>query len=228
MKLIRILSLAVLAGGFFANASSAQSFGVSGSGDRANHWEIFGGLRPVFSETVDFDGGSTIDTDDDLGFAFGFGYNIDEHLLVGGEMAWSSIDYDGTVRSADTPGSTASLSGEFDTFALSGNLTYHFMEGPLTPYASATLGYTWVDSNIATGPPVTGCWWDPWFGYICDTFVDTKTEESFNYGLGVGVRWDFARGWFGRLSYEQRWFSLDEADGTPTFGGLHIDVGSKF
>lgn len=215
------IAMAVLSG-----TAAAQTFG--GSSDRGGKWEGYAGLRPLFSESVDFDGGSTIDTDDDLGFGFGFGYNVNEKLLVGGEMAWSTVDYDGVLVSADTPGTSASLSGEFDVFSLAGSLTWHFLDGPLTPYASATLGYTWIDTNIATGPPVTGCWWDPWFGYICDTFVDTKDEEAFSYGLGVGVRWDFMQGWFARLSYEERWLDIGEADGTPSFGGMHIDVGSRF
>jgi opacity protein-like surface antigen len=70
--------------------------------------------------------------------------------------------------------------------------------------------------------------WDPWLGYICDYFVDTKDDEAFTYGVGLGVRWDFTPGWFARISYEERWFDVGEATSTPNFGGLHLDVGSKF
>lgn len=226
----RILSstLAVLAACLAAGTAGAQSFGASKPGNRADHWEAYAGARYVFSETIDFKGGSTIDSDDDLGFAFGLGYNLDDHWQVGGEISWSNVDYDGVLQSANTPGATAHLSGEYETFAMSANVTYHFMDGPLTPFVTANLGYTWVDSNIADGPPQTGCWWDPWWGYVCNTWVDTKSAESASYGLGAGVRWEFSRGGFLRASYNQRWLDLDEASGTPNFGGVFVDIGSKF
>jgi opacity protein-like surface antigen len=228
VKRLVLLSLAAMAAAAFAGAAGAQSYSAAKPGNRAGHWEGYAGARYQFSETVDFDGGSTVDSDNDLGFAFGLGYNIDDHWLVGGEISWASVGYDGVLRSADSPGLTSNLSGDYDTFSLAGNVTYHFMDGPLTPYVSASLGYTWVDSNIATGPPQTGCWWDPWWGYICDSFVDTKSSEAGTYGLGAGVRWEFSRGGFLRASYDQRWIGLDDASGTPSFGGLHLDIGSKF
>lgn len=227
MKPTRMILAALLAL-FVTGTAVAQSFGAPRSGLRAERWEAYGSLRPIFSENVDFEGGSSIDVDDDLGFAFGMGYNFNEHLLIGGEFSWSSPDYEGTIQSADTPGDTATISGEFDAGSISTAATWHFMEGPFTPYANVTLGYTWIDTNIADGPPVTGCWWDPWFGYICDTFVDTKSEEAWSYGLGAGVRWDGRSGWFARIGYEERWLDLDEASGTPSFGGLHLDLGGRF
>jgi opacity protein-like surface antigen len=210
-----------------AGTAGAQAFGVPDS-KRAGRWEGYAGLQYLLSEDVDFEGGSTIEVDDDLGFEFGFGYNFNEHFLLSGELAWSNPDYDGQLVSADTPGTVVGLSGEFDALTVSAAGTWHFFEGPVTPYVSARLGYTWIDTNIADGPPVTGCWWDPWWGYICDTFVDTKDEEALSYGLGVGLRWDFGPDWFTRVSYEERWLDLDEASGTPGIGGVHIDVGARF
>lgn len=225
MKAIRIAAMATLAAlvlGLLAEPASAQS------SVRAGRWEGYGSLRSLFSESLDFEGGSTIDTDNDLGFALGFGYNFDDHLNVSGEFSWNSVDYDGRLASADSPGISSAISGQFDAASMAGTVTWHLLDGPLTPYGSATLGYTWIDTNIATGPPVTGCWWDPWFGYICDTFVDTKNEDAFSYGLGIGMRWDLDNGLFGRLAYDERWMDLSNADGTPSFGTVHLDFGGKF
>lgn len=225
---IRAFSLAALAAAVFSQAAIAQTFEVPGRGIRAERWEAYGGLRALFSETVDFEGGSTLDSDDDMGFVFGFGYNFNEHLLVSGEFGWNTVSYDGVIRSADTPGVTDSLSGEFDTGSMGAGVTWNLLESRLTPYASAGIGYTWIDTNIATGPPQTGCWWDPWWGYICDTFVDTYDESSFNYNLGAGLRLDFKSGLFGRIGYEERWLDIDKASGTPSFGSLRLDFGGKF
>jgi opacity protein-like surface antigen len=228
VKSIRGLSLAVLATAAGMQIAAAQAWNAPGEGDRAGTWEAYAGLRENFGETVDFDGGSTIETDDEVAFGFGFGYNVSERLLVGGDMSFGTVDYDGTVQSADLPGLTERISGEFDVLNFAANATWHFMDGPLTPFVSASLGYTSVDTNIAEGPPEIGCWWDPWYGQICDVFVDTQTEDAFSYGLGIGGRWDFAPGWFGRISYEERWLNIGEASGTPSFGGLRLDIGSKF
>ncbi|MBL8201614.1 MAG: porin family protein [Chromatiales bacterium] len=228
MKSFFRLCLAILLAGPGVQLASAQIPGGGPGMERAGTWEAYGGLRFNFGENVDFDGGSTIDTDDELAFGFGFGYNFSERLLIGGDMSFGTVDYDGTVQSADVPGLTGTISGEFDTLSISVNGTWHFMDGPLTPFVSANLGYTSVDTNIAEGPPEIGCWWDPWYGQICTTFVDTKTEDAFSYGLGVGGRWDFAPGWFARLSYEERWVDIGKASGTPSFGGLRLDIGSKF
>lgn len=225
----RSLLVALIGLGAALAAGTAAAQALGGPSGRGQNWEFYGGLRSQFSEDIGFQGGSQVEVDDDLGFAFGGGYNFDEHLNVSGELAWGNPDYDGTLVSAeDPPEQSVRLAGELDVLALSATATWHFLEGPLTPYVSGTLGYTWIDTNIATGPPETFCWWDPWWGYVCDTFVDTKDEESFTYGLGVGVRWDFDRGWFGRLSYEERWLDVGNANGTPSFGTVHLDVGSKF
>jgi len=224
MKSTSIYAPAAIAVVIGVQVATAQAW----AGERAGDWEAYGGLRMMFSESVDFDGGSAIDTDDEVALGLGFGYNLSEHLLVGGDLSFGTVDYDGTVVSADDPEVSAGISGEFDTLSISANATWHFMEGPLTPFVSATLGYVSVDTNIAEGPPETGCWWDPWYGYICTTFVDTNTEDAFSYGLGVGGRWDFATGWFARLSYEERWLDIGEASGTPSFGGLRLDIGARF
>ena len=59
-----------------------------------------------------------------------------------------------------------------------------------TPFVEAGAGWTDVDSNIPSGPPTTGCWWDPWWGYICSSFYETYSETRTSYLYGVGVRWE--------------------------------------
>ena len=56
---------------------------------------------------------------------------------------------------------------------------------------TAGIGWSWVDTNIATEPPEVGCWWDPWYGYICTSWVNTRTLDGLTYQLGVGARYDF-------------------------------------
>jgi opacity protein-like surface antigen len=102
-----------------------------------------------------------------------------------------------------------------DTFTMSGKGTFNFLEGPITPYVELGFGWTAVDSNIADGPPVTGCWWDPWWGYVCAPYWDTYTEDLTSWSAGLGVRWDINRMWGLKASYNRLEFNnSDLEDGT--------------
>lgn len=200
---------------------------------RAGHWDFYAGPTVLMSETVDFKGGSVIEVDDDLGLAFGFGYNFTDQFTLSGEMSWNSVDYEGLLASADDPpGDPRRLSGKIDVGSLATVATWHFSPGRVTPYANASLGWTWIDTNIATGPPQVGCWWDPWFGFICAPRFSTVSEEAWSYGLGVGMRWDFNyrgghAGLF-RIGYERKWVDLDNTIDTPGFDAVRIEFGVRF
>jgi len=86
------------------------------------------------------------------------------------------------------------------------------MEGPISPFIEAGFGWTNVDSNIISGPPITGCWWDPWWGYICDTFFSTYSENLTSYSAAAGLRWDFNNYYGMRAAYGI--LELDTRSGT--------------
>jgi len=223
---VTLIAVAVATAGL-APVALAQSFGAPSGSGRAQRWEAFAGARLILSDSADFAGGSNIDTEDDLGFDFGFGYNISDHLLLGGEMGWNTISYDGNLVS-EPPGLSARISGELETASIGGSATWHFLSGPLTPYVSGTLAWTWIDTNIAQGPPDIGCWWDPWWGQICAPIYDTVSDDAASYGLGVGVRWDFGPGGFARIGYDERWLDVKNANGTPDFGSFRFEIGGLF
>ncbi|MEJ2513806.1 MAG: outer membrane beta-barrel protein [Gammaproteobacteria bacterium] len=197
---------------------------------RMDRWEFYFQTRLAMGETLDFDGGTTIRTDDDLGFGFGFGYNFTEQFSLAGEFAFNAVDYDGTLASGDDPpASPERIRGTVDTSSMQLVGTWHLTQGrPWTPYLNAGIGWTWVDTNIATGPPETGCWWDPWWGYICTGFVPTRTEDALNYSVGAGLRYDFRGNLFLRGGYEMRWTDFDNADGAQDFGIIRLEFGVKY
>jgi opacity protein-like surface antigen len=85
-----------------------------------------------------------------------------------------------------------------------------------------------VDTNIATEPPSIGCWWHPWYGYVCTSWQDTKSVDGFAYEVGAGVRWDINDIFSLDGGYTMRWIALDGVDGTPSFDGFQLNVGWKF
>lgn len=70
-----------------------------------------------------------------------------------------------------------------------------------------------------------GCWWDPWWGYVCGTVPLTYGVSTSTYGLGVGFRYEFSDKVFARAGYEHDWFGVDSVEGVDV---LRIDLGFLF
>ena len=209
------LALALLAAGTTAQAE-----------DRDERWEFAFGALYQLGADLDFDGGSTVSTKDDWGFSILGGYNINEHLATTFGMQWTGVGYNATL--IDEDGDPFAARGSYDTWDIKGNLVYHFLEGPITPYVGAGIGWTFLDTNIPSGPPATGCWWDPWYGYVCYTTYPTETRNAFSYQASLGVRWDFNYSTFGRLAYTSQWQGFDTASGTPRFDVISVEIGWMF
>jgi len=85
-----------------------------------------------------------------------------------------------------------------------------------------------VDSNIPTGPPGNYCWYYPYGGYYCGTYVPTATETSFSYNAGVGFRWDFSREMFMRFGAQQQWTDYTgTVDNYPSNTVWRLELGFK-
>jgi len=221
-------TLALVTIGFLA----ASSPGILAGGvpsNRTETWEFTLPIRYLTSEHLEFDGGSTVDLHSDIGFGFGFGYNFDEHMNLNFEFSWTDANYTADIVSGDfPPDPTFSASGSMDASSSTFNFTYNFLPKTITPYISAGLGWTWIDTNIPTSPPQTGCWWDPWYGYICTTYQSTATESGFNYGLGAGVRIEPKDSFFLRFGVNDNWQDFGNYSDTPDILSYRLELGWKF
>jgi opacity protein-like surface antigen len=205
--------------GTIATSVSAQS--------RDQGWEV--GAQLIYQDAQDlaFDGGTTASLDSDLGLAISFGYRVNDRLEFEFGVDWNTVDYDVTVFGA-TPAQSFSGRGDLESFTPHVNANFNLLTGPLTPYVSGGVGWSFIDTNIPNGPPQTSCWWHPWYGYICDTWQSTRTSDELTYSLGVGVRWDLTSNHMVRLGYEKHWLDLDTADGTPDFDQLRFSIVFKY
>ena len=213
-----IIGLAMLA---LAPAAFAQS------ADRAGTWETRLDIVYQNSSDWDFNGGTTADVDSDTSFLIGVGYHLSDNLELGGNVTFGQTDYTADIV-GDQIGEIFSVEGEYEYTSLIFDATWNFLPGAFSPFVSANAGWSWVDTNIATEPPQTGCWWDPWWGYVCTTFQDTKSIDGFAYGFDVGARYDFSDSIAAHLSYRMMWVDLDNADGTPDVDGFRLGIGWKF
>lgn len=194
---------------------------------RAGTFETRLGILVQNSAEAEFNGGTQVEFDSDMGFKLGFAYHYTDNLEFGVNMGLGQTDYEAEIF-GDEPGESFGVRGDLEYTTLTVDGTWNILSGPFSPFLTATVGWTWVDTNIASGPPETGCWWDPWYGYICATWQDTRTVDGFTYGLGVGARYDISDQFAVHGSYRIDWIDLDEAQGTPDFDGFQLSVGWKF
>lgn len=193
----------------------------------AGTWETSLGITFLNSSDADFEGGTKAEFESDNAFRLAFDYSLTDALQVGASFGMGTRDYEADIV-GQTPDLDWTAKGDLDFSTFMVNGTYNLMSGPFRPFVTASLGWSWVDTNIATEPPQTGCWWDPWWGYICTSWQDTKTLDGLTYGLGVGARYDFTDQVAVHGSYRIDWIDFDSADGTPSFDGFELSVGWKF
>jgi opacity protein-like surface antigen len=206
-------------------AAVCSAWSLSAWADRDTGWEFGGEL--IYQDSADFesDGNSSASLDSDIGIAFTFGYRFNEKLELTFGVDWNNIDYEAQVVAEDVPlvpdGTVIGVEGELEAWTPRVGVNFNFIDGPITPYLSGVVGYSFIDTNIPDGPPQTGCWWDPWYGQICGTWQNTRSTEELMYGLGAGVRWDVNDAWSMRFGYDKRWI---DANGSPDLDQFKLGV----
>lgn len=196
--------------------------------DRADDFEFTLIIPYAYGEEVDFDGGASIDINDDPGFGFGFAYNYSDRFALRGDLTWNSVSYD-AIRILDDGNFTRDRwGGDLDVFAMTFGGDFYLTTGKIAPFVNLNMGWANVDTNIADGPGSSYCWWDPWWGYMCSYYQSTYNKDSWFYGAGVGIRFDLSRNNFIRAGYYQRWMDFDNADSSNAFSGLRFEFGFSY
>jgi opacity protein-like surface antigen len=220
--------LILTAAAALAASQGAGAQTMHDSGGAMGDWEFR--IGPVFleSKNVGFNGGSHADIDSTTGVKIGAGYYVTDQLIIGGNFSWAQSTFNGTVQGnpSGIPGGPTITSrienGHVDFSTMMFDATYTFLHGPIRPYGVVGLGWNWLNTNIASGPPQTGCWWDPWWGYVCSGYQPTHGASSFTYQAGAGVQFNFNRAFAVDLDYRYTWIDLSNANGTPGFGGVSL------
>jgi outer membrane protein W len=201
---------------------------VNAQGNRAGDWEwsVVGIYQDSSNDAAE--GGSSLSVDSDWGLGFGFNYNFNNRFALGADLEWLSPDYTAVIVEDTNPPQPQTIRHELSQFNGRIKGTWNIMEGPFTPYVEAGIGWTYIDSNVADGPPTTGCWWHPWWGYICSNFWNTYDTTEFSYGGALGLRYILRGGSF--LKFSVNYYELDTGGdrAKPTLNAARLEFGWTF
>jgi opacity protein-like surface antigen len=212
-------------------ALALSSTALAQQNNRSDTWEFNLLVGNLDGDSLSGESGSSIEIDSSTIYGLSLAYNFNSHWSLGGELSWASPDYDATIILDDefgNPGEPQVIRHHLSLFSYSFEGTFNLLEGPITPYAQLGFGWTNMDSNVASSPPITGCWYDPWWGYICNTYVNTfsKTRETLTGALGI--RWDLDNGMTLKGSYGLMRIDTSSATDSPEMNYYRLDVGWRF
>jgi len=194
---------------FFSLQANAAFFD-----SRVQKWEFF--LAPMLtnSKNLQFDNGAEARINKRSSLGFGFAYNINSHIELSLLFASSNANYTGTRIADDGSNTVEKFTSNLYTSKLDFGFSYNLLSTPFTPYISANIGSTYIDSGVPTGNIGTVCRWDPWWGYICAPYEQTYTATKLGYGAGIGLRYDFNRKLFIKGGIAKSYIDLNSTNST--------------
>jgi len=195
----------------FSSVAMAQSYG-----SREGRWEGSFLVNYQNGQDESYQSGSAIDIDSVAGWGFTFGWNWTSKVNLSYSFMVNKPDYSAVI--VPDGGVPQTIDHELSKYSNHFNATYNFLDGDFTPFV--------IGSNVADGLPEVGCWWDPWWGYICYQDWDTYSETEFTYKLGAGFRWDFDSSMFTRAAYTREFVSVKGGD--LNFDMATLEIGWMF
>ncbi|MEZ5276526.1 MAG: outer membrane beta-barrel protein [Opitutaceae bacterium] len=168
----------------------------------------------------------TLDFDDDWNFLVGGGYNLNDNLYIGGEMNFANTSFTGTGYDPDT-GEESRLTQRLKQWAILIGGEYNLLTGPVTPYVSAGLGFTYMETDVPGGDAELICvpgYWQWW----CYWAYPVYSDWFFTYYAGAGLRWDVNDRTVVRLSYESNWINVSGLSSSPRQDVFSLTIGGKF
>jgi len=193
---------------------------------RSDKWEASFKILNTQSTDIGGEDESNIAMKSDFGWGFTLGYNLNPHILFNFDFSSTTPSYDATLVDAED-GSKYQINHKMDLLESQFNVVYSVFASQFTPYVQAGVGWSFVDSNIADGPPNSFCWYDPWWGYVCEGYQNTYNDERFSYNAAVGFRYELDNSLFFRVSYKQSWIDFSHSD-DASIGSYNLEVGSIF
>jgi opacity protein-like surface antigen len=193
-------------------------------GPREGKWDFTVQMRYMDGMNLNGTGDTSVDINSTLGWGFGIGYNLTNKLALAMDINWANANYNATyINNLGAPGT---YYGTMYASTIALNLTYYLTDGAIAPFVMGGIGSSFIDTNIPTGPSTGQCWYDPWWGYVCNSYQPTYSSSNFSYNAGLGLRWDLAPGFFLRGIFQEQW--IDTSKATIEVPAVRLDIGFSF
>jgi len=164
-----------------------------------------------------------LDFEDDWGFTLGGGYHLNNHLFVGGDLLFANSTFNGTSSEDDSK-----LRQSMRQWGITAGFEYNLLEGPLTPYISAGLGFTYLETDVPNADPEYVCIPDYYWGWWCYWAYPVYSDWFFTYYAGVGLRWDISDRSVIRFSYKSNWIDVSGVTSQLRQDMISLTWGGKF
>ena len=159
---------------------------------------------------------------------FGLSYNLNKHIELGTSFASGNSNYVGTRILDDGSNTPEKFTSNMYTSNINFNFTYNLLSTPFSPFITANLGSSYIDSGVPSGDVINVCRWDPWWGtYICGPVSLTYTTSEMNYGAGAGLRYDFSQKLYIKGGVYKNYIDLNTTN-TPDFTSYQFIFGAMF
>ncbi len=188
---------------------------------RGETWDFTIQTRYSGTQSHTGDGGSSSEIESDLGWGLGFGYNVNERFNIGFAMTWRNPNYTATVVADEAPDDPGVYSNWLDMGTIALTAEWNILPKKFTPYVNGAIGWTLVNTNIPADM-YSGCYYDPWYGYVCGSSYSTYGSDAMSYSIGLGLRLEVNDAAFVRVGYEYDGVSHEGTEGVSIF---RVDVG---
>lgn len=196
--------------------SAGSALAENGPTNRDKTWDFTIQTRYSSSQNHTGEGGSSAELESDLGWGLGFAYNIQENFNIGFAMTWKNANYTATYVPEVAPDETGTYSNWMDMGTLALTANWNVLKKRFTPYVNGAIGWTLLDTNVPADL-YSGCYYDPWWGYVCGTTASTYGIDAMSYSIGVGLRLEIAESAFLKIGYEYDGVDVDGMDGANIF-----------
>ncbi len=185
---------------------------------RTGKVEVYGIGQYLHSDDITFDGPFGQDVKvkmDDTGLGgFGIAWHFSDFFSMHGDFMFG-----GATFSGDLPTETGgTIHIKQDAFIQTGrfNIDYNIINRRITPFVTAGIGYQYLETELTHVPPSTVCWWDPWWGWICESGHPYAWETDFTWNVGAGFRWNITDNLFVKATGGANWLEYSGAHGVTT------------
>ena len=197
--------------------------------NRINKTEVYGIGQYLHSSDITFNGpvGDVKMKMDDTGLGgFGVAYHFNDFVSVHGDFMFGGATFSGDVPLE--AGGTTHISQ--DAFLQTGrfNVDYNMINRRLTPFITAGFGYQYLETELQHAPPVTDCWWDPFWGWICYSGHQHAYQTDFTWNAGGGLRWNITDNLFIKVTGGATWLEYGGARGITTQLEGFFAIGGTF